>query len=54
MKNSILDIENDVAERIAQRTLAKREAGYASEVRIPPQGIPGMTRSPGDFLRSTS
>ena len=32
MKNSILDIENDVAEQIAQRTLAKREAGYASEV----------------------
>ena len=33
MKNSILDTENDVAARIAQRTLAKREAGYASEVR---------------------
>jgi AcrR family transcriptional regulator len=33
MKNSILDSENDVAARIAQRTLAKREAGYASEVR---------------------
>jgi AcrR family transcriptional regulator len=33
MKNSILDSENDIAARIAQRTLAKREAGYASEVR---------------------
>src|SRR5690348_2490130 len=33
MKNSILYIENDVATRMAQRTLAKREAGYASEVR---------------------
>ena len=33
MKNSILDTENDVATRIAQRTVAKREAGYASEVR---------------------
>ena len=33
MNNSILDPENDVAARIAQRTLAKREAGYASEVR---------------------
>ncbi len=33
MKNSILDPENDIAARIAQRTLAKREAGYASEVR---------------------
>ena len=33
MTNSILDSENDVAARIAQRTLAKREAGYASEVR---------------------
>lgn len=33
MKNSILGTENDVASRIAQRTLAKREAGYASEVR---------------------
>src|SRR5690348_16936146 len=33
MNNSILNPENDVAARIAQRTLAKREAGYASEVR---------------------
>ena len=33
MKNSILDSENDIAAQIAQRTLAKREAGYASEVR---------------------
>jgi AcrR family transcriptional regulator len=33
MKNSILDSENDIVARIAQRTLAKREAGYASEVR---------------------
>lgn len=33
MANTILPDENDVAARIAQRTLAKREAGYASEVR---------------------
>jgi AcrR family transcriptional regulator len=33
MNNSILDTENDVVARIAQRTLAEREAGYASEVR---------------------
>src|SRR6266705_5864308 len=33
MDNSILNPENDVAARIAQRTLAKRGAGYASEVR---------------------
>ncbi|HET9972881.1 MAG TPA: helix-turn-helix domain-containing protein [Streptosporangiaceae bacterium] len=33
MKNAILDIENDVAKGMAQRTPAKREAGYASEVR---------------------
>jgi AcrR family transcriptional regulator len=33
MKNAILNEENDVPSRIAQRTLAKREADYASEVR---------------------
>jgi hypothetical protein len=33
MNNSILDTENDVVARIAQRALAKREAGYASEAR---------------------
>jgi AcrR family transcriptional regulator len=33
MDNAILNSENDVARRIAQRTLAKRGAGYASEVR---------------------
>ena len=33
MENAILNQENDVPSRIAQRTLAKREADYASEVR---------------------
>ncbi|WP_322762825.1 TetR/AcrR family transcriptional regulator [Frankia sp. Cr2] len=33
MENAISDLPNGVAERIAQRTLAKRGAGYASEVR---------------------
>ena len=33
MANTILPDKNDVPERIAQRTLAKRGAGYASEVR---------------------
>ncbi len=33
MENAILDQESDVPQRIAQQTLAKRGAGYASEVR---------------------
>jgi AcrR family transcriptional regulator len=33
MENAILNQENDLPSRIAQRTLAKREADYASEVR---------------------
>ncbi len=33
MDNAILKSENNVPARIAQRTLAKRGAGYASEVR---------------------
>lgn len=33
MKNTILENQNDVASRIAQRTLAKRGADYASEIR---------------------
>jgi AcrR family transcriptional regulator len=33
MENTILNSENDLATRIAQRTLAKRGADYASEVR---------------------
>jgi AcrR family transcriptional regulator len=33
MESTILDIENDVAARIAQRSLARRGAGYTSEVR---------------------
>jgi len=33
MENAILKQENDLPSRIAQRTLAKREADYASEVR---------------------
>ena len=33
MENTILDTQNDVAARIAQRTLAKRGADYASEIR---------------------
>jgi AcrR family transcriptional regulator len=33
MENAILNQENDVASRIAQRALAKRGADYASEVR---------------------
>ncbi len=33
MANSLPDVPNDVASRIAQRTLSKRGAGYATEVR---------------------
>jgi len=33
MENTILESQNDVAARIAQRTLAKRGADYASEIR---------------------
>src|SRR6266702_3752826 len=33
MNKAILNFENNVPARIAQRTLAKRGAGYASEVR---------------------
>ena len=33
MANAIPDEQNDVATRIAQRTLAEREAGYSAEVR---------------------
>jgi AcrR family transcriptional regulator len=33
MENAILQNHNDISERIAQRTLAKRGAGYASEIR---------------------
>jgi AcrR family transcriptional regulator len=33
MENTILQSQNDVAARIAQRTLAKRGADYASEIR---------------------
>jgi AcrR family transcriptional regulator len=33
MENTILQTQNDVAARIAQRTLAKRGADYASEIR---------------------
>jgi len=33
MENTILDSQNDIAARIAQRTLAKRGADYASEIR---------------------
>jgi AcrR family transcriptional regulator len=33
MENTILDNQNDVATRIARRTLAKRGADYASEIR---------------------
>jgi AcrR family transcriptional regulator len=33
MENTILENQNDIAARIAQRTLAKRGADYASEVR---------------------
>jgi AcrR family transcriptional regulator len=33
MENTILESQNDIAARIAQRTLAKRGADYASEIR---------------------
>ena len=33
MENTILESKNDIAARIAQRTLAKRGADYASEIR---------------------